>query len=179
MPCTIRFIGSSSGWLVTVDDVSAIRLLNPLYLFLGEQICRNPNACITLPPLEAAVFFWDGVQMDNNHHIHKAVLSANPASKPDEYMVIAIVGDRDVELAFNRPSRGNEWTTFYRHYCSFEDVIYFRDCIYAVDRIGSVVYSKVIDNEPRAEYKFLHNSGEPILSKKHLLESTAGELLLD
>ncbi|KAK8609592.1 hypothetical protein V6N13_062037 [Hibiscus sabdariffa] len=176
MPCSAWFVGSLNGWLVTVDDNFVVRLLDPLYLFLGEPICHNPNACITLPPLGTTVFFQDGVR-SNNRKIHKAVLSANPTISPDKYMVIAIIGYHDAELAFNRPSIDNEWCTFLRNYHSIEDVICFRDCIYAVDNTGDAFCCKVTDLEPRTKYKFRHAGGQ-FPSKKHLIESTAGELMM-
>ncbi|KAK8510146.1 hypothetical protein V6N13_103744 [Hibiscus sabdariffa] len=176
MPRTTRFVGSSNGWLATMDDDFVVRLLDPLYLFLGEPICRNPNACITLPSLETSVYFRDGVR-SNNRKIHKAVLSANPTTSPDKYMVIAIIGYHDAELAFNRPSIDNEWCMFHRSYFSIEDVICFRDCIYAVDSTGDVFCRKVIDLEPITSYKFRH-AGGPFPSKKYLIESTAGELMM-
>ncbi|KAK8510149.1 hypothetical protein V6N12_008024 [Hibiscus sabdariffa] len=131
VPCTARFVGFSSRLLLTVDDHLTVQLLNPLYLFLGEQIRRNPNACITLPPLDTAVFIWDGVRSDN-HHIHKVVVS------PNKYMVIAII----------------------------------------VDCMQSVVCSKVNDNEPRALFRLGQNVIAVTPSRKHLIESTDGELLM-
>ncbi|MBA0651630.1 hypothetical protein Goklo_018938, partial [Gossypium klotzschianum] len=69
-------------WLVTVDDGLVVRLLNPLCLLLGKQIDRDLNTYITLLPLYPPCFVFN--------HIRNVVLSANPASSPDNYMVMAI-----------------------------------------------------------------------------------------
>ncbi|MBA0768420.1 hypothetical protein Gotri_017222 [Gossypium trilobum] len=91
VPSVDRFVGSSNGWLVTVDDDLVVRLLNPLCLVPGKQIGCDPNAYITLPPLDPPYSNFD--------HIRKVVLSANPTSSPDDYMVMAIFGyDHHVAL---------------------------------------------------------------------------------
>ncbi|TYH55721.1 hypothetical protein ES332_D09G254400v1 [Gossypium tomentosum] len=97
VPYVDRFVGSSNRWLVTVDDGLVVRLLNPLCLVLGKQIDRDLNTYITLPPLDPPCFVFN--------HIRKVVLSANPASSPDDYMVMAIF-NVDHHVAYIRPRCG-------------------------------------------------------------------------
>ncbi|MBA0786682.1 hypothetical protein Gotri_027730 [Gossypium trilobum] len=97
VPYVDRFVGSSNRWLVTVDDGLVVRLLNPLCLVLGKQIDRDLNTYITLPPLDPPCFVFN--------HIRKVVLSTNPTSSPDDYMVIAIFNVDHHIIAFNVADR--------------------------------------------------------------------------
>ncbi|MBA0858206.1 hypothetical protein Goshw_022811, partial [Gossypium schwendimanii] len=139
VPYVDRFVGSSNRWLVTVDDDLVVRLLNPLCLVLGKQIDRDLNTYITLPPLDPPCFVFN--------HICKVVLSANPTSSPDDYMVMAIFSV-DHHVAYIRPNRDKEWTYVHHNWGVLHDLIYYRDRFCAIGyKEGAKVWNLKLDSE--------------------------------
>ncbi|MBA0858343.1 hypothetical protein Goshw_024486, partial [Gossypium schwendimanii] len=139
VPSVDRFVGSSNGWLVTVDDNLVVRLLNPLCLVPGKQIRCDPNTYITLPPLDPPYSNFD--------HVRKVVLSANPTSSPDDYMVMAIFG-ADHHVAYIKPSKEKKWTYVNHNWGVLHDLIYYRNNFCAVDYKGGVrVCNLKLDSE--------------------------------
>ncbi|KAB2067499.1 hypothetical protein ES319_A09G230400v1, partial [Gossypium barbadense] len=155
VPSVDRFVGSSNGWLVTVDDDLVVRLLNPLCLVLGKQIGCDPNTYITLPPLDPPCSNFD--------HICKVVLSGNPTSNPDDYMVMAIFG-ADHHVAYTKPSKDKKWTYVNHNWGVLHDLIYYQDHFCAVDHKGEIIYFNEVELEN--------------FETKYLVESLTGELLL-
>ncbi|XP_017609140.1 putative F-box protein At3g25750 [Gossypium arboreum] len=169
VPYVDRFVGSSNGWLVTVDDDLVVRLLNPLCLVLGKQIDHDPNIHITLPPLDPPCCVFN--------QIRKVVLSANPTSSPNDYMIMAIFS-ADHHVAYIKPNRDKEWTYVNHNWGVLHDLIYYRDRYYAIDYKGEIIYFNVAD---RLFFKYLsinHNVDLENFEMKYLVESPIGELLL-
>ncbi|KAK5804969.1 hypothetical protein PVK06_032621 [Gossypium arboreum] len=127
VPYVDRFVDSSNGWLVTMDDYLVVRLLNPLCLVPEKQIGCDPNTYITLPPLDPPYSNFD--------HIRKVVLSTNPISSPDDYMIMAIFG-ADHHVAYIKPSKDKKWTYINHNWGVLHDLIYFQYHFCAVDHKG-------------------------------------------
>ncbi|XVE64177.1 hypothetical protein DITRI_Ditri07aG0080800 [Diplodiscus trichospermus] len=174
VPYKKPFVGSSYGWLVTMEEDFSVSLLNPFYLVPGKKGC-NPSAFIALPPVQPPKpnVFW---AQYSDYHIHKAVLSANPVSSPDDYMVMVIFGAY-FHLAFIRPSRDKEWTYVSQDWRQYGDAIYYQDHFYAVDQNGRLLYCDVTD---KPIFKYLPSNQPQVMdwSKKYLVKSILGELLL-
>ncbi|MBA0684958.1 hypothetical protein Goari_026506, partial [Gossypium aridum] len=104
-----------------------------------------------LLPLPFQVPYIDRFVGSSNRWV---VLSANPTSSPDDYMVMAIFSV-DHHIVYIRPNRDKEWTYVHHNWGVLHDLIYYRDRFCAID------------------YKDLEN-----FKIKYLVDSLAGELLL-
>jgi hypothetical protein len=122
-------LGSSYGWLFTVDSTSGeISLLNPI-----------TRAQIQLPPLST---FSDppGLREKergerNIKYIERATISENPSISND-FVVIAIFIDLRV-FAFCKPGDKN-WTTLTKQGDHCEDVIFHKKKFYAITNWGAL-----------------------------------------
>ncbi|KAK8338398.1 hypothetical protein V6Z11_A09G249400 [Gossypium hirsutum] len=167
VPYVDRFVGSSKGWLVNVDDNLVVRLLNPLCLVPGKQIGYDPNTYITLPPLDPPCSVFN--------HIRKVVLSANLTSSHDDYM--AIFG-ADHHVAYIRTNKEKEWTYVHHNWGILHDLIYYRVCFCAINYNSEVIYFNMAD---RSFFKYLPincNVNLENFETKNFVKSLAGELLL-
>ncbi|TYH03898.1 hypothetical protein ES288_A09G255000v1 [Gossypium darwinii] len=169
VPNVDQIVDSSNGWLVTVDDDLVVRLLNPLCLVPEKQIGCDPNTYITLPPLDPPY--------NNFDHIRKVVLSTNPISSPDDYMIMAIFG-ADHHVAYIKPSKDKKWTYINHNWGVLHDLIYYQYHFCAVDHKGEVIYFNEFDG---SFFKYLpinHRVELENFETKYLVESPIGEILL-
>ncbi|KAM7528979.1 hypothetical protein LguiB_032389 [Lonicera macranthoides] len=97
---TKRFIGSSFGWLISVDTDFAVTLFNP---FSASTIRLPPVITSDVRSLDEG--YYDIHYFNHEYYFVKAILSADPASHPDECVLILIYGDMK-RLAFIRPGAG-------------------------------------------------------------------------
>ena len=160
MPSDRHFRGSGHGWLLTVDDDELsrypIQLINPFFF-------PEPKV-IHLPPLTTFPLDEDLDSLYNCSYLTKGVLSADPISKPNDYMVMAIYGGF-AQLALFK-SGDKIWTP--KGYDSFkglfEDVIYYRDQFYAVHFYGMITTSK----------KYLVECAGDLLQVNRVIEGSPG-----
>lgn len=111
--------GSSAGWLIVIDYVSTIILINPL-----------TSAHIQLPQISP-----------NKVLIHKAILSSEPECDPYNFVVMVIYGEKK-QLAYYK-ARSESWEVLEAG-CYYDDVISEgRRKFYAVNEHGKVVKCKV------------------------------------
>ena len=87
VPPGTRYCGSSHGWLITTDETNAVSLLHPF----SRQVIRLPPLTRLKIPQRTVYGF--------EYHLHKGVLSANPTSNPDDFVLMVIYG-HDKGLAF-------------------------------------------------------------------------------
>ncbi|XP_059629224.1 putative F-box protein At5g55150 [Cornus florida] len=166
VPYKERLCGSSHGWLIGIEKSSIVTLMNP---FSGSTI--------ELPPIDSVVSTSINLI---SFEVTKVILSANPASSPNDYIVAAIYGI-DSELAFIRA--GDEaWTCMDKErFSCFSDVIYYKGRIFAVEdhRVLRVLMIDVnrMTGAPQVEEKEI---APQIIRTEHmyLVESSSGELLL-
>ncbi|XP_058222869.1 uncharacterized protein LOC131332584 [Rhododendron vialii] len=128
VPYPRRSCGSSHGWLANLEvaeDLS-ITLQNP---FSGETLRFprvNTRGSIASPA-------WRRYEFD----VAKVVLSCDPCSSPNDFVVLAIYG-LTKSLAYIKP--GEEDWTYVWGFDFFEDAMYHRGKFYVVD-IDSRVFS--------------------------------------
>lgn len=96
VPYSKRCCGSSHGWLATVDLADQpmnITLMNPF----------KKAATIRLPPLESNAEYMIPTDHTNpyENYVRKVILSADPSSSPDNYMVASLYS-RDSVLSFTK-----------------------------------------------------------------------------
>jgi len=115
-----RCMGSSFGWFSFVDKNNAITLVNPFK-------CGSIPP-ISLPPLKS---------------VYKATLSANPITSPNDYVVAAICGFRN--LAFKRACQ--PFWIHIAHEFAITSVVFYKDLIFA-DNHGHTIVSFKINNPP-------------------------------
>ncbi|XP_020249662.1 putative F-box protein At1g65770 [Asparagus officinalis] len=166
-------VGSSHGWLFTVDTRGRdIHLLNPL-----------TRAQIPLPSLDAFVHprggFTDSEYNDFGF-VEKAILSSDPSNKrrnsvdgDDCVIAMAIISNPCV-LSFCKVG-DDKWTNVEGSLTQLQDVIYYKGQIYAVNYEGiAVVYDFAGDKK----MKQIANAPDMLIDDRYLVESIHGELLL-
>ncbi|KAM7504541.1 hypothetical protein LguiB_003445 [Lonicera macranthoides] len=168
-----QFIGSSFGWLISVDTELVITLFNP---FSGAKIRLPPVVCLTKADITRLT--EDGLVYKESLFL-KAILSADPSSQPNEFVVMVIFGERKT-LAFIRPGadkmQDKRWVR-YNRLCGFCDVIYSKSCaaFYALHRDGQVF---IIDTYSNAVYRFPPSlMPEPPCQYRYIVETASGDLL--
>ncbi|KAK9924379.1 hypothetical protein M0R45_032749 [Rubus argutus] len=116
-----RICGSSKGWLILVDwnfvDKNlGVTLVNPFLRVKGRR--EKENSLIRLPPLTPPGWRkWVRVRRRNRddwvercqYYVHKATLSADPASNANDCIVVVIFEER-LRLAFIRLGKDTTWT---------------------------------------------------------------------
>ncbi|XP_059627461.1 putative F-box protein At3g25750 [Cornus florida] len=163
VPYKERLCGSSHGWLFGIEKSSSVTLMNPFSSFTIE-----------LPPIDSMV----SISIDKiSFEVTKVILSADPASSPNDYIVAAIYGGEE-NLAFIRA--GDEaWTCIGKErFMSFYDVIYYKGRIFAIDRYRVLIIdvkrrvgaSQVEEKE--IALQIIHTE------LMYVVESSDGELLL-
>jgi hypothetical protein len=153
------YCGFSHGWLATIDKSHAITLLHPF---------KNV-APISLPTLDYRSYTSLPVVG------YKVTLSADPITRPNDYMVVAIHTNIDGRFAFIKAGQSC-WTYvwFSRWLHSFMDVMFYGGLVYAVSKYHSIVSfnpgHKRITPNPIQDIAF-HGS-----SKGYLVKSLEGDL---
>ncbi|KAM7522288.1 hypothetical protein LguiA_012190 [Lonicera macranthoides] len=134
-----RFIGSSFGWLVAVDTNFALTLFNPF----STATIQLPHV-ITSNITSLDDRHYDISYFNHEYYFLKAILSANPASDPDEYLVMLIYGKMK-KFAFIRPGPGGApsppcWRYLELFVHGFYDVIYSKSTrlFYPLRQTGEV-----------------------------------------
>ncbi|PIA45712.1 hypothetical protein AQUCO_01600150v1 [Aquilegia coerulea] len=160
-----RCVGSTGNWLITVNTELEINIFNP---FSRTQFHLPSQS--TLPD-QYLFEFSDGeddefTQEDyTGRFLTKVVLSSPSAyinSKLDDVVAIACYGTKK-RLAIARP--GDEsWTTIKSADILVDDVIFFKDRFYFVNRVGRVAYYDISCN--------------PIVATHYYLVEWMGELLM-
>ncbi|XP_004298358.1 PREDICTED: F-box protein At2g26160-like isoform X2 [Fragaria vesca subsp. vesca] len=184
VPYDKRCSGSSHGWLATADETFAITLLNPF---------RKAEA-IHLPPLVTPYDLpgcqselqkhRDELKKQYHYYVRKVILSADPSSNPNNYVVVAIY-DNCCRLAFIRAGQ-RDWTYLEEPYM-FSDAIFHRNEIYAVG-LGGIIASVDINSsdDPSSHPKAIIRTPlrpmvHPVFpykaDKAYLVESSNGDLL--
>ncbi|KAI8564845.1 hypothetical protein RHMOL_Rhmol03G0214100 [Rhododendron molle] len=167
LPCNKRFLGSSFGWLFTVEEKTmVIILLNP---FTG--------GVIPLPPLkDPHGHYEDYIDDYPEHFVSKVVLSSDPFLSPNNYEVVVIYEGMH-RLAILESGK-DSWNFVDRAPFVYSDVIYYPEGqgrgLYAVNYWRELVK---ID---------LASSTKEVLTKKtaanaqvtYLVQSQEGDLLL-
>ena len=167
-----RCIGSSHGWLIFIDSASfVITLYNPFYF-------GSSKGTIHLPPFPPAKFTnetanVDGYDLHSDYCICKAVLSADPSSS-NNYFVVLIHG-LTRSLAFYKSGKAN-WSYFNQP--AFFDVIYHQNYFLAVSFWGQVYTCDVNSNmkSTRVNGPVLGPSG--YLARRYLVELDDGKTSL-
>jgi|UniRef100_A0A2N9GZ80 hypothetical protein len=165
VPDCERFGSSCLGWLATVDESSYVTLLNPF---------KN-GITIRLPPIDPLQPYHEGF----DYYIYKFILSADPASTPNDYVVVAIYG-MNKKLAFIRAG-DRSW----RHVKiqMISDIIFYNGLVYAVGHRGLIACFNVKDGNSieseLANVRILAPNMDPprYSDRAYLVESSGGDLL--
>ncbi|KAM7504695.1 hypothetical protein LguiB_003599 [Lonicera macranthoides] len=174
-----RFIGSSFGWLISLDTTDlSITLFNP---FSASTIRLPP---FPVPPKHDDYFDYDNrsihlPELNLEYYFTKAILSADPASHPDDYIVMLIYGLTG-RLAYIRPGAGaapGQWAYFQPLQFAFCDIIYSKSSslFYALGWIGDVC-SIDIDKEKANWFTPALKIGRPP-DLRYIVETRGGDLL--
>ncbi|CAL9782378.1 unnamed protein product [Musa acuminata subsp. burmannicoides] len=134
------FLGSSYGWLITIDKCFKVQLLNPIS---GAQI--NIPYILTLDNIGSFRDIWGRVRGDANDFIHnqypgegipklkfKAMLSSDP-SRGDYIVTLIHYPYGGISIA---RSNDNKWTTM-----SFPD--FYEDAIFYKDQLYATFYGRI------------------------------------
>lgn len=168
VPYNRRFCGSSHGWLIAVKENLEVTLINP---FSERNIClptliTRPNEEFDMTP---------GYKYE--YEMQKVILSADPYSRPNECVVVAIYGGFD-ELAFIKLG-GKSWTYVDCDYTLFMDVIAYRGQIYALQYDGALVSLSVTgDSDVGYHLRYVVPKSSEHPDKSYIVESSRGDLLL-
>ncbi|XP_050365475.1 F-box protein At2g26160-like [Argentina anserina] len=123
-----RFCGSSKGWLIFMDEMFALNLVNPF----SVKLRKNKRADATIIRLPSVTGKKEWITKCD-YYVFKASLSADPISDPENSVLTVIYGEYD-RLAFIRPSsKDKRWTYVDKRWGTIEEVVYSRGIIYAVD----------------------------------------------
>ncbi|XP_059460504.1 F-box protein SKIP23-like [Corylus avellana] len=174
-----RCCGSSHGWLIVLDDSPAVLLLNPL----------TPSR-LHLPPLSAfpnvVSFNYSEVGKEyalrgvsgeiyrrslremRNSFIKKVVLSSAPL-KNKNFIALAILNHSNILVYCKNGDQSWSFIHVARFFC--EDVIYYNDLFYAVDKNGAIAVCDVNGSSPTVsvirpplqlggDMQYLVNSGD-------------------
>ncbi|XP_073286950.1 F-box protein SKIP23-like [Primulina huaijiensis] len=181
-----RPAGSSHGWLVLIDESPSIFLVNPL-----------TRAKVTLPPLssfpnvlkfdfysigkeytlrarENDFLYYYSLKEMRDSFVKKVILSHNPLNESN-FVAFTII-DKYGDLAYCKKG-DDSWTIIHeaRSYC--EDVIYYKNSFYAVDKHGSIAICDVNDHNSPTGVRFL-NMPQNIGGDMQYLVDAMGELFL-
>ncbi|EOY25853.1 Cyclin F-box [Theobroma cacao] len=164
-----RFCGSCYDWLAMVDENMVITLLHPF----------KDGITIDLPKIK--VVKTSSYQYD----IQKVILSVDPVSYPDSYVVIVIHGTHS-RLAFYKPGQ-RDWIYLDKDFTLFTDVIFYRSLVYAIGNWNMIVSfdvndSSLDDTTKPPKLKILvpadkrHQNSDNYSYKAYLVESSKGNL---
>ncbi|RYR06604.1 hypothetical protein Ahy_B05g073919 [Arachis hypogaea] len=137
--------GSCYGWLITLTiSEGMMQMLNPFTKmhFDLPPLSTFPNI-VEYNPGDDEYTFWDfrdkisSLDRDGMHKIQvwKVVINSAPNNDNKDFMAVAIYGQLK-RLAFYKPNN-NRWSDFTRN-IDFEDVMFFKEKIYAVDYDGQL-----------------------------------------
>ncbi|XP_021764907.1 F-box protein At2g26160-like [Chenopodium quinoa] len=147
VPSNKRIFGSSHGWLITLDEDSfEVILINPFYF------SSISNGIIRIPQFSAASEMQKehgNYGFNSEYFICKAVLSSDPVSCPNNFVLMVIYGEMKM-LAYWKPGAEN-WTYIAWSLPMFLDIIYVEDRFLAVNTLGQV-YSCKLDDEAYPPY---------------------------
>ncbi|XP_022876072.1 F-box protein SKIP23-like [Olea europaea var. sylvestris] len=179
-----RRVGSSHGWLILNDESPSIFLINPItrakvnlpapstfpnvlnfdfYSVGGEYTLRSPGAEV----------YTCSLRKMRDSFIKKVILSHNPYNDSN-FTALAILNWHG-DLAYCEKGE-NSWKFIdeARSYC--EDVIYFNDSFYAVNKFGSIAICDVKDADcPKVSFIKMQ---QQIGGDMQYLVDAMGELLL-
>uniref|UniRef100_A0A2N9FBD4 DUF295 domain-containing protein n=1 Tax=Fagus sylvatica TaxID=28930 RepID=A0A2N9FBD4_FAGSY len=169
VPNCERFCGSCLGWLATVDETSYVTLLNPF---------KN-GITIRLPPIDPLEPYYEGF----DYYIYNFILSADPDSAPNDYVVVAIY-DLYKKLAFIKAG-DKSWRHLNRESIPdmISDIIFYNGLVYAVSHRGLIVCFNVeegnsIESElPKARILAPKMNPPTYSDRAYLVESSGGDLL--
>lgn len=179
-----RRVGASHGWLILIDESPSIFLINPI-----TRAKVNLPALSTFPNVLNFDFYSVGreytlrspgadvyncnLRKMRDSFIKKVIISHNPYNDSNftAFAILNWYGD----LAYCEKGE-NSWKFIdeARSYC--EDVIYFNDSFYAVNKFGSIAICDVKDADfPKVS---LIKMLQPIVGDMQYLVDAMGELLL-
>ena len=164
VPNCERFCGSCLGWLATVDESSYVTLSNPFKN--GISVC--------LPPIDLLQTYREGF----DYYIYKFILSADPASTSNNYVVVAIYGIYK-KLAY---IKAGEKSWHHVEITSISDIIFYYGLVYAVCHRGLIVCFNVEDGNSSEsdlpKLTILAPKMDPprYSDRAYLVESSGGDL---
>ncbi|XVF63590.1 hypothetical protein PTKIN_Ptkin09bG0098900 [Pterospermum kingtungense] len=125
--------GSSSSFLIMVDEASEITMINP-----------NTNARFVLPQIPNSWAPKNSTDIDSGdaletrkYLVHKAVLSSRPDCNPFYYILMVIYGE-ERELAYYTACNQN-WIKVQEAGRYYDDIIFHEGQFYAVSEYGKVI----------------------------------------
>jgi Protein of unknown function (DUF295) len=143
-------VGSSHGWLITLDRGSYVSLLNPV---TAEVLRLNP-----LSTIDGKILSFDGDSPPRYHlkekgisHtqfslVHRAILSSDPAQDPN-FTLLLFLSDLSGSC-FTLRSRSGTWS---HHKCPpflIEDVVFINGVFVAINRLINLVFFDFRNKEP-------------------------------
>ncbi|KAL7003259.1 hypothetical protein U1Q18_004418 [Sarracenia purpurea var. burkii] len=164
-PYHCRFLGSSLGWLFTIEKTTmAITLLNP---FSG-QLLHLP---VFKDPFDEFQYWVEDDTQD--YFVCNGIISSDPFSNPNDYEVVVIYGGMR-RLAFLKSSDGSWKFINTEPDYVFSNVIYYKSLVLAVNTCSDLVQIDMA----RGDHKALTARSTTPASFAYLVESNNGNLLL-
>ncbi|KAI3783296.1 hypothetical protein L1987_42373 [Smallanthus sonchifolius] len=156
-----RRCGSSHGWLVILDQTPKISIVNPItqskqYL---PPLSSFPNVTnfapnetgreYTIKTSDDDVYTCSSKEMRDSF-IKKVIFSSSPSNENVDYYALAVLNQTG-DLAYCK--KGDQSWKFIddaNSYC--EDVVYYKDCFYAVSKHGTIAKCDVSGRSPSVSF---------------------------
>ncbi|MBA0595337.1 hypothetical protein Gorai_012209, partial [Gossypium raimondii] len=126
--------GSSSGFLIMVDETSQISMIDPL---TKARRFTLPTILPSLPPKPSTDIEPSERRLTHKYPVHKAVLSSPPDRNPYDYILMVIHGE-ERELAYYS-ALTQTWIEIQEAGRYYDDIIFRLGKFYAVDEYGKVI----------------------------------------
>ncbi|MBA0807980.1 hypothetical protein Gohar_023749 [Gossypium harknessii] len=126
--------GSSSGFLIMVDETSQISMIDPLS---KARRFTLPTILPSLPPKPSTDIEPSERRLTHKYPVHKAVLSSPPDRNPYDYILMVIHGE-ERELAYYS-ALTQTWIEIQEAGRYYDDIIFRLGKFYAVDEYGKVI----------------------------------------
>ncbi|TYG69059.1 hypothetical protein ES288_D05G200900v1 [Gossypium darwinii] len=126
--------GSSSGFLIMVDETSQISTID---LLTKARRFTLPTILPSLPPKPSTDIEPSERRLTHKYPVHKAVLSSPPDRNPYDYILMVIHGE-ERELAYYS-ALTQTWIEIQEAGRYYDDIIFRLGKFYAVDKYGKVI----------------------------------------
>ncbi|CAI9260486.1 unnamed protein product [Lactuca saligna] len=156
-----RRCGSSYGWLVILEETPSISIVNPLTQARHHlpPLSSFPNVTsfepseigkeYTLKTSEGEVYTCNSKEMRDSF-IKKVIFSSSPSNENTDYYAVAILNQTG-DLAFCK--KGDNCWKFIDDANSFcEDVVFHKECFYAVSKHGTVAICDITGSSPNVSF---------------------------
>lgn len=148
-------VGSSHGWLITLDRASSISLLNPVTadVLRLEPLSKINDTILSFNPDSFPEYHLmeKGISHSQFSIVHRAVLSSDPAKDSDFTLLLFLSGLTD--CCFTLCGKSRTWSQHKHRPLLVEDVVLVNGVFIAIDRLANLVF-----------FDFRNHKHEPVIT---------------